>query len=88
MPLAQLADVLRAFKASSNKTAVLRVEVKHHDESGAAQQAAARLIVQRLGEQSMIGRAIIQDFNWRTTASTIHAAGSSARVSCCAALSW
>lgn len=81
-PLAKLADVLRAFRASSNQTAVLRVEVKHHGESTAAQQAAAKLLVQRLGEQSMIARAIIQDFNWRTTAAAIHAASPTARVSC------
>lgn len=82
VPLAKLADVLRAFRASSNTSAVLRVEVKHHGESAAGQQAAARLLVQRLAEQNMVGRAVIQDFNWRTTAATIHAASSSARVSC------
>lgn len=79
---AKLADVLRAFLASSNKTAVFRVEVKHHGESAAAQRAAAKLLVQRLEEKNMTGRAIVQDFSWRNTAATIHAAHPGIRVSC------
>jgi glycerophosphoryl diester phosphodiesterase len=79
---AKLADVLRAFQASSNTSAVFRVEVKHHGESATAQQAAAKLLVQRLQEKKMTGRAIVQDFSWRTTAGTIHATQPGIRVSC------
>lgn len=79
---AKLADALRAFLASSNKSAVFRVEVKHHGESAAGQRAAAKLLVQRLAEKNMTGRAIVQDFAWRNTAATIHAAHPGIRVSC------
>ena len=82
VPLAKLADVLRVFLASKNTSAVLRVEVKHHGESVAGQQAAARRLVQRLREKNMLGRAVIQDFNWRTTAATIRAASPGVRLSC------
>lgn len=82
VPLAKLADVLRAFLASSNKSAIFRVEVKHHGESAAQQQAYAKLLVQRLQEKGMQGRAIVQDFNWGTTIGTLHAAQPGLRVSC------
>ena len=82
-PLARLTDVAAAFRASPNTNAVLRVELKHPaSQTAAAAQAHARLLVSRLVDRGIAGRSIIQDFDWRTTAATIHAARSTMRVSC------
>lgn len=79
---ALLSEVLDAFRKSTNRSAVLRIEVKHHGESVADQRAAARLLVRRLVAAKMTGRAIVQDFEWRTTATTIRAASPGIRISC------
>ncbi|WP_446665941.1 glycerophosphodiester phosphodiesterase [Flexivirga sp. B27] len=81
---ALLSEVLDAFRKSTNRSAVLRIEVKHHGESAADQRAAARLLVGRLVAAKMTDRAIVQDFEWRTTAATIQAASPGIRISCLA----
>lgn len=80
---AKLADVMRAFKASPNTAAVLRVESKHPaGQATTTRQADARLLAQRVSEGGMAGRAIIQDFDWRNTAPAIHGFSSTMKVSC------
>lgn len=83
---ATLTDVRHTFRSSPNTTAVFRVEVKHHGEPLPAQQANARLLVRRLNEQGMLGRSIVQDFNWSTTAPAIRSqaasVGQRVRISC------
>jgi glycerophosphoryl diester phosphodiesterase len=82
-PLARLSEVAAAFRGSPNRAAVLRVELKHPaGQVDPEARADAALLVSRLVEYGVADRSVVQDFEWRTTAATVHAALGTMRLSC------
>ena len=82
-PLARLSEVAAAFRTSPNRSAILRVELKHPAKQSAADaRDDARRLVSRLVDYGVADRSIFQDFRWRTTADTVHSARKQLRLSC------
>jgi glycerophosphoryl diester phosphodiesterase len=79
-PVARLADVIEAVRPYP--AATLRVEVKHAgtDSSTVRISDAVRLAT-TLNRAAMTARSIVQDFDWATTTTPVHAAVPTQRVS-------